>query len=409
MRLKELIINNLYRYGIGVQHIFNEEDDKTLISGINNDEPGCDSNGSGKSSIPNIVFWTIFGNSFTENFQKENTDEIVRRGEENGSAKLTLSNGKNTMVIYRGKGKKASHNFLELKYNDNNINVTTPTKTQEELLRLLNISPALKPKDIITDFLNTTYFSTATVKGFIAKETKSKERFEIIERFLSLKTYSMASDLAKERKKETLNKIEGTLEEIANKENELSKHNEEEYKRSIESINEEIKKSELQIESIQKDINSEKERNDLSIKIQNLESQIKSKKSATESHYKTLKSTYDQNSASINQLKIDLQKYNDLNKKILEINPKFEQAKKSVNDLTKRKEEVNNKIIDTAKKESQSSIEIKNIKSQVANHLKCPTCNSSLMIHNNVLENIDIDMLTNLLVEKEKVIQDIYN
>ena len=148
MNLKTLNIHNLYSFGDAVC-VF--ADGKTIVLGKNNDDPGMDSNGSGKSSIPNIVFWVITG----EIFQKENTDEIIRHGEKAGSAELILSDGTTELKISRGRGKK----FLKVSHNGQDKTCTTDSETQKELLKILNISPLLKPTEYISDYLNTTYLA----------------------------------------------------------------------------------------------------------------------------------------------------------------------------------------------------------------------------------------------------------
>ena len=179
LRIKSLIANDLYSFGPGVPCPFNYAGDpKILILGVNNDEEGADSNGSGKSSIPNIIYWIIFGEIFQA---KENTDDIIRRGKKNGSGTLTLIDEQNKeLVIERGRG-KGKHKFLKVAYDsDTKYTCNTDTETQKELFKLLNISLFLKPAEYTNDFINTCYFSSDIIKGFMAKETNDQEFLEYI-------------------------------------------------------------------------------------------------------------------------------------------------------------------------------------------------------------------------------------
>lgn len=408
MIIKELVINNLYRYGMGVNCVFKK--DKILISGINHDEPGCDSNGSGKSSIPNICAWAIFGNSFTEHFQKEGVKEIIRRGCEHGSAKLTMSDDRgNVLIIDRGTGAKKKHNYLKINYNSKEIEGTTVTKGQEELLNLLNISSASKPKEIITDFLNTTYFSTSTVKGFIAKETTSKERFEIIERFLGLKRYSKASEIAREKKKEILSKIESDLEEIRHKEDQLSQLNIDGYEMKIEDCQSDIEEKQQNIGQLKETLEGEFQRTNLISQIQGLENHINNKKESASTHYKTLKSNYDQNEITIKELNSQIQEWHQQSQDLQKLYEKTKEAQISVGYLTEKKEEIADKIKDVNIHISSANQEISGINNQIQNHLKCPDCGADVMYYNNSLHHIDIEKLREMICSKNKDIQENQN
>ena len=365
MRIVEIIINNLYRYGLGVQCVLSPDTLKMLISGVNNDESGCDSNGSGKSSIPNVVAWLIFGNAFMEQFQEENASEIIRRGETCGSGKITLTNDVNTLIIERGTGKKKSQQFLKVMYNGEDKTCTTMTKTQEELLCLLNIAPSNKPKDNITDFLNTTYLSTATVKGFISKKTTSKERFALVERFLNLKTYTDASNMAKANKLEILTKIEGALEDIAYKETALSAMNEEQYLEFIEGKEKEIKIVSDEIVVLEKNIASEAGRTKIATEIQELTTHIANKKTATEEHYKTLKDSHNQNAVQIQTLSSEGNQYNTDLKVITDNEPAIALKRSQLIELQTGSQELQAEHLEVASNIATQTSEITLSKSQI--------------------------------------------
>ena len=59
MHLVEMEIKNFL--GIGKGRITFSNDGLTLIEGINHDSPSSKSNGAGKSSIPEALFWVLYG------------------------------------------------------------------------------------------------------------------------------------------------------------------------------------------------------------------------------------------------------------------------------------------------------------------------------------------------------------
>jgi len=399
MRLKNLVINNLYSFGEGVlfTFVYNEENSKTLIVGQNNDESGADSNGAGKSNTLNVIFWTIIG----EVFQKENADDIIRRGKKSGSAKLTLldDNGKE-LVIERGRG-KGTKKFLKLSYNGDNRTCDTDTATQAELFKLLNISPTLKVSEVINDFVNTCYFSSDTVKGFMAKEVKSKQRFEIIERYLGLKRYSYASEDAKKKKSEILAKINPILEDIAHKQEFLTNNPTADLEQQI--IEKESEKSKLtsELDSVTKMLDSVRQRTELETLLASKNTLLDTTRSGFVSQLQNMKNevaTYD---ANIQQANEAVETYNK-EKEVLD------KAVIAITDVKINQQAINTEIsnINSEVMKLNSTIgglnnNIHNIKGQLANHYTCPKCKSALMLTNDKLENVDVDALAKQLVDLE--------
>ena len=391
MKLKHLIINDLYSFGQGVPCVFsqNGSKSKTLIVGMNNDEAGADSNGAGKSNILNVIFWTIFG----EIFQKENADDVIRRGQKSGSATLTLEDEKGSeLVISRGRGSGAKK-FLKLTYNGEDKTCTTDEKTQTELLRLLNISPSLKPTEYVNDFINTCYFSSDTVKGFMAKETKSKDRFAIIERFLGLKRYTLASNNAKKKKEEILTKIDTVLEDIATKENFLNEESDESIQTEIKALQGQAQEIENRIQQGEEEIEKNKEYILLKELIPQKNSALESKRNAVLQQLSSLESEHAQNKKTLAEIQKQSDEYLELKNKVAQMSIDAEHSSKVLAELEQQGNQINAELLQLNGELSLIDSNSQNIKGQMEDHYKCPNCNKELMLKDSKLELVDIDQL----------------
>lgn len=393
MKLKTLTIHNLYSFGDAVCAF---EDGKTIILGKNNDDPGMDSNGSGKSSIPNIVFWVITG----EIFQKENTDEIIRYGEKAGSVELVLQDDSTELKISRGRGKK----FLKVEYNKQNKTCTTDSETQKELFKILNVSPLLKPTEYVLDYLNTTYFSTATVKGFMSKDTTSKERFGLIERFIGAKKYTYASNYAKDRKKDELSKITGLLDEITLKEQFLKDNPEEGIKANLKEYEADLTVISLKIQVLEISITKFNAKNSLKLTIDAKESALAEKKKSVTDRLDVIDQLIAKNAKDLVELHNEVKRIKALK---LEVEKDQVLAAKYIERQSAIEGDLNLINQDIIKLNSSNSVlqtELKNITSQLANHYKCPKCSASLMMSQNKLLEINITVLENRKAEIEQAI-----
>jgi DNA repair exonuclease SbcCD ATPase subunit len=394
MNLKTLTIHNLYSFGDAVC-VF--ADGKTIILGKNNDDPGMDSNGSGKSSIPNIVFWVITG----EIFQKENTDEIIRHGERAGSAELILSDDSTELKIFRGRGKK----FLKVEYNKQNKTCTTDSETQKELFKILNVSPLLKPTEYVSDYLNTTYFSTATVKGFMSKDTSSKERFGLIERFIGAKKYTYASNYAKDRKKDELSKITGLLDEIAIKEQFLKDNPEEGIKHNLKEYEDDLSSTTLKITALEGTLSKFKAKNSLKQTIDAKEAALAEKKKSVTDRLDVIDQLIIKNNKDLESLRAEFQRIKTLK---LEVEKDQTTAAIRIGRQAKIEEQIscmNKSSTECSSANSVLQTELKFITNQLSNNYKCPKCQTSLMMNRNVLLEINLSALQQRKTEIENAIE----
>ena len=399
MRLKSVVINDLYSFGPGVLVPFSYREDyeKTLITGRNNDEPGADSNGAGKSNILNVIFWILLG----EVFQKENADDIIRRGKKSGSGLLTLIDDDKELVIERGRG-SGKKKFLKVTFGGVSRTGDTDTATQTELLKILNISPTLKPAEIINDFVNTCYFSSDTVKGFMSKEVKSKQRFELIERYLGLKRYSYASEAAKTKKKAILDTIQPTLDMIADKEEFIKLNPKFEMEAAVESLTSARTGLADQIAVSQKTIEDARDHTELAAAIPGKETFIEQRKQAITQQLTFLETEFNTNKTLIDEKK---QKKGEYGVLLLTVGVKETLAEKATTEQQRIQAEsiaVNKAVMGFNTFVGTLNAEIDGIRGQITSHYSCPKCQTDLMVQEKILVPVDVKQLTRQLAEKEQ-------
>lgn len=353
-----------------------------------------DSNGSGKSSLLNVIFWIFFG----EIFQDERVDEIVRRGTKKGWAELTLRDDQNVLVIKRTKGAK-DHLVVTWNGEDKTPNMTA-TNAQKELLKILNMDLQAKIGEHTVDFLNTTYFSTATVKSIMDKRTKSKERFDIVARFLKLKDYDVASKLAKTKKDEILDGISSSLENINNKQQFLEQHAVKGYEDRIASIEANaLVILNGEIIGLDNQIASEESRLIIEEVVPNLERRIANTKSQANNQLSSLQESFQNNALQLPELNTKINEYY-----LLKSTVDGEAKTQPVNNnrmtiINSEVTTVNNKNLELVTSRGTLLSQKNTITSQLQKHLTCPKCQEALMFDGKALKPIDKVSLTSQLEE----------
>jgi len=196
LELASIKVWNLFRFPKEPQYIEFSKGE-TLIVGSNGDSIGSDSNGSGKSSILDAICWAITGKVLRD----ISVDGVVRRGQTEGGVHLCLRDTDNKdceliYSIYRTRGIKEVLQFITVVDGEpvNDLGRRTTSQTQEEILRHLN----LDLKKSLSDYINTVYFSSSTVRGFASKETSNVERMQLLTRFLNVEAFDFATERAKE-------------------------------------------------------------------------------------------------------------------------------------------------------------------------------------------------------------------
>mgnify|MGYP003137263530 FL=1 len=216
MRIKNINITNFGAFGEDVTIDFDRYDpnDKILIIGENNDAAGADSNGAGKSTFLNAISWAIFGR--TPN--NVDSDDVIRRGTNVVRVRLGMVDSEEREIqIVRERQLKGNH---ELQWFIDGESQTQRTMKQTQL-SILNYFGILENNtEYFSDFLNTTYFSVDAVKAFAGKKSTSKDRMDLISRFLNLEILEKSTSKSKiyaNRLKSDLKVIQGKIEFLRNK------------------------------------------------------------------------------------------------------------------------------------------------------------------------------------------------
>jgi DNA repair exonuclease SbcCD ATPase subunit len=400
MRLKTLLLNNIYSFGEGTQCTFEYigASVRTLITGRNHDDPGADSNGAGKSNILNSIYWILFG----EVFQDENVDAIIRLGQSWCSGTLEMVDGNNVMSISRGRG-NGKRKFLKLEYNGENKTANTDEQTQAEILKYLQISNKLKAAEYTNDFVNTTYFSSDVVKGFMGKKTTSKERFQLVERFLNLKRYSYASELAKKKKTEIQGRADIIGQTLASKEQYVANNQEFVIVGEINTAQASVLEIQKQMLDISAQVIANNDRRMLKETLAQKQIMLNSVRQSFETQFTALENELEQNKKQQADLTLAVDVYNQTATNTDTKVQKAAMASQARNLILAQLPVVNQQILTHNTASATASAEMVGIGSQLANHLKCPHCATSLMYSAGTLQHVNIEALSLRMAELEQL------
>ena len=216
MRIKNIEITNFGVFGENVKVDFDRYDpnDKILIIGENQDAAGADSNGSGKSTLLNAISWAVFGRVPND----VASDDVIRRGCTNVNVSLGLvDEAEKEINIVRKRKLKGGHE-LQWFVDGESQTQRTMKQTQYSLLNYFGILE--NNNEYFSDFLNTTYFSVDAVKAFAGKKSSSRDRMDLISRFLNLEILDRCTSKAKilsNSNKSDLKVVQGKIEFLKNK------------------------------------------------------------------------------------------------------------------------------------------------------------------------------------------------
>jgi len=367
-RLKYIKPYNLFRFGPIPQEIYipNEE---VLLTGLNEDNEGTDSNGTGKTSFLNTVSWVLLG----EVVQDIDAQGVIREGCSSGGGEIALTDDHDTFIIIRERGIKET---LEFNGKETNLTKRTTSQTQEEILRTFN----LDLKKYFSDYCNTVYFSSSTVKGFASNKVTNAERMNLLTRFLNLISF----DLAIIRIKELIKAEEASQSLVLSKVQEITRNiplpfiNLETYELDIdEQILQAVENKEQWIKYKQ----SLLEQKQQIATIQALKSQLETLKLKQ----KTIEDNQKRKQELFEKINILQEEQISFEKTIFE-NSSIEEFEQAIKEY-ERIENFYRETITTFKNIS-AQIEL-----QLKNPLQCPNCNSFLHYHSGKLEPIDIEKL----------------
>ena len=377
MRIRNINITNFGAFGEDITIDFDRYDpnDKILIIGENNDAAGADSNGAGKSTFLNAISWAIFGR--TPN--NVDSDDVIRRGTNVVRVRLGMVDSeKREIQIVRERQLKGKH---ELQWFVDGESQTQRTMKQTQL-SILNYFGILENNtEYFSDFLNTTYFSVDAVKAFAGKKSTSKDRMDLISRFLNLEILEKSTSKSKiyaNRLKSDLKVIQGKIEFLKNKLDEGFN------KEQIDSDIQEYKSSKKQLQA---DLKKLKKQHEAASNYEEIKGQIVDVDGHIEHYNNELDTIVKIYKEQIQDLENKLSNSSAIKEKI----QKLQEQSMAKADALKDKDL--NKFTDWLEKgkikKNNLTNELNQLRSQLQKPQYCPDCNTELMVENGIIKSYD--------------------
>ena len=377
MRIRNINITNFGAFGEDITIDFDRYDpnDKILIIGENNDAAGADSNGAGKSTFLNAISWAIFGR--TPN--NVDSDDVIRRGTNVVRVRLGMVDSeKREIQIVRERQLKGKH---ELQWFVDGESQTQRTMKQTQL-SILNYFGILENNtEYFSDFLNTTYFSVDAVKAFAGKKSTSKDRMDLISRFLNLEILEKSTSKSKiyaNRLKSDLKVIQGKIEFLKNKLDEGFN------KEQIDSDIQEYKSSKKQLQA---DLKKLKKQHEAASNYEEIKGQIVDVDGHIEHYNNELATIVKIYKEQIQDLENKLSNSSAIKEKI----QKLQEQSMAKADALKDKDL--NKFTDWLEKgkikKNNLTNELNQLRSQLQKPQYCPDCNTELMVEDGIIKSYD--------------------
>ena len=377
MRIRNINITNFGAFGEDITIDFDRYDpnDKILIIGENNDAAGADSNGAGKSTFLNAISWAIFGR--TPN--NVDSDDVIRRGTNVVRVRLGMVDSeKREIQIVRERQLKGKH---ELQWFVDGESQTQRTMKQTQL-SILNYFGILENNtEYFSDFLNTTYFSVDAVKAFAGKKSTSKDRMDLISRFLNLEILEKSTSKSKiyaNRLKSDLKVIQGKIEFLKNKLDEGF---------NKEQIDSDIQEYESSKKQLQADLKKLKKQHEAASNYEEIKGQIVDVDGHIEHYNNELATIVKIYKEQIQDLENKLSNSSAIKEKI----QKLQEQSMAKADALKDKDL--NKFTDWLEKgkikKNNLTNELNQLHSQLQKPQYCPDCNTELMIEDGIIKSYD--------------------
>jgi len=377
MRIRNINITNFGAFGEDITIDFDRYDpnDKILIIGENNDAAGADSNGAGKSTFLNAISWAIFGR--TPN--NVDSDDVIRRGTNVVRVRLGMVDSeKREIQIVRERQLKGKH---ELQWFVDGESQTQRTMKQTQL-SILNYFGILENNtEYFSDFLNTTYFSVDAVKAFAGKKSTSKDRMDLISRFLNLEILEKSTSKSKiyaNRLKSDLKVIQGKIEFLKNKLDEGF---------NKEQIDSDIQEYESSKKQLQADLKKLKKQHEAASNYEEIKGQIVDVDGHIEHYNNELATIVKIYKEQIQDLENKLSNSSAIKEKI----QKLQEQSMAKADALKDKDL--NKFTDWLEKgkikKNNLTNELNQLRSQLQKPQYCPDCNTELMVEDGIIKSYD--------------------
>ncbi|ASE99857.1 putative recombination nuclease [uncultured virus] len=377
MKIKDLNITNFGVFGEDVTIDFDRYDpnDKILIIGENNDAAGADSNGAGKSTFLNAISWAIFGRTPSS----VDSDDVIRRGTTRVRVCLRLFDEENREIqIVRERQLKGKHK-LQWFIEGESQTQRTMKQTQHTLLNYFGILE--NNTEYFSDFLNTTYFSVDAVKAFAGKKSTSKDRMDLISRFLNLEVLEKATSKSKiyaNRLKSDLKVVQGKIEFLRNKLDEGF---------NKEQVESDIQEYEVSKKQLRADIKQLKVQHEAASNYEDIKTQIADVDGHIEHYNKELDTIVEIYTKQIEDLQNKLSNSSAIKEKI----EKLQEQSMAKADALKDKDL--DKFIEWLEKgkikKNNLSLQLQSLDSQLQEPQYCPDCNTELMVEDGKIKAYD--------------------
>lgn len=344
----------------GVEIKFNDYGNIVLVEGFNKDskqieygeeenEDKSNSNGTGKSSIQEIIVFTIYGKTIKRP-EKINVDDVVHN--KVGRDCTTVVEFDDYRICRtRMENGKRNKNSLRLWKSDKGIwgdeteiTLGTMSATQKKIDEIIGLS--------YESFINICIFTDDQRSCFLECDKSTKR--EIVENLLCLGSYREWFENAKNFKKTTKSKIDSMSKEytmlLDNKEESIKRINltekkEQDWKSSVENKKIELKKkieeNKLALNSFQDNSAEEKLYEDSQERIKSLNEEIKSNQVEEEEYQKKIKLIEEKENKQKEELQNFINEFNDFK---LIFNTKKEEKNKILEEIYSLKSEEEGKI-----------------------------------------------------------------
>lgn len=201
MKITNVTIENFL--GIGTARISLLDKGLVLVQGQNLDDPSADSNGSGKSSMIDAIFWGLYGKTA----RGLAGDDVINRviGKQ-CIVTVELEDGEETAVITRWRKAKGFHKRSGVGVTINGIDQSggTDSLTQVEIDRLIGCS-----EQVFAAAVYTGQEAMVDIPSLSDRQLKS-----LIEEAAGIDLIEQAYEIARERMREVSNEVESASEAV---------------------------------------------------------------------------------------------------------------------------------------------------------------------------------------------------
>jgi len=399
MRPVSLILNNFGPFGEGVEVDFLRygDEEQILIVGENRDSAGADSNGSGKSYLFNSMSWALFGKIPND----VEAGEVVNRKSNKCGVIFTLldEDNNNYIRIERTRKNTGKHQLSYWIYpvgdtydGNEDYDKTLRKKSLTEPALLKHFGILENNVQYYNDFLNTTYFSIDAVKAFAGKHSTSKDRMDLISRFLNLsildRCHSRTKVLANNAKTD-VGGVESKLQFLRNRIDE--DFDKEETEKKIKSLKRSIINLEKETEEFQEQLNA------LAL-VKNLQDQLGDTESAIERADDGLEEAKENYDERLEELNLQLEEIDSKKDELEQLENTLEEL--DYVDLAESIDSKEQTIKDGTTTTGKRQQELDNIINQIEEQLECPACNEDLMLTDDHLELFNVE---DLKIQRKKL------